>query len=71
MSFHLPARVDKVVGLRVNGGAGGWTVAGKTVEVGVRPGKLRTISMAVDIRGGGGGFVVVTIRGGKLAIPLR
>ena len=44
---------------------------GKTVEVGVRPGRLRTISLTADIRGKGGGSLVVTMRNGKLAIPLR
>ena len=54
MSFHLPARVSKGVAVRVNGGVAGSTVAGRTVEVGVRSGELRTISLTADLSGGGG-----------------
>ena len=71
VSFHLPARVDKLVTLRVNGDSARWTVLGKTVEVGVRPGRVRTISLTADIRGRVGSSLVVTMRGGKLSIPLR
>jgi Type I phosphodiesterase / nucleotide pyrophosphatase len=70
IGFHLPARIANIVGVRVNGRPAGWTVAGKTVEVGVRPGKLRTISLTANVSGGGGSLVI-TMRGGKLAIPLR
>jgi hypothetical protein len=70
VSFHLPGRVRAVLAARVNGRRGGWTVSGKTVRVSVPRGGLRTVSLAADIRGGGGGSVVVTIRGGKLSIPL-
>jgi hypothetical protein len=71
ISFHLPARVGKLVTLRVNGDSAGSTVLGKTVEVGVRPGRVRTISLTADIRGRVGSSLVVTMRGGKLSIPLR
>jgi Type I phosphodiesterase / nucleotide pyrophosphatase len=70
VSFHLPGRVDRVVSASVNGGTTGSTVSGKTVRLSVPRGGLRTVSLAVDIRGGGGGSVVVTMRGGKLSIPL-
>jgi Type I phosphodiesterase / nucleotide pyrophosphatase len=70
VSLHLPGRVDRVVGASVNGGTTGSTVSGKTVRLSVPRGGLRTASLAVDIRGGGGGSVVVTMRGGKLSIPL-
>jgi hypothetical protein len=54
----------------VNGGSAGWTVSGKTVRVSVPRGGLRKVSLAADIRAGGGGSLVVTMRGGKLSIPL-
>jgi hypothetical protein len=71
VGLHLPARVSEVVSVRVNGRPAGWTVVGKTVEVGVRSGRLGTITLAADIRGRGDGSLVVTMRNGKLAIRVR
>lgn len=72
LAFHLPARVDGGVTVFANGKPAAWTVQGRTVSVSLRPGRLRTLSLAADIRGRGhGDAVVVTMRGGKLVIPLR
>ena len=69
LSFHLPAKVRGGVSVRANGAPAIWTAEGRTVNVSFR-GRLRTISLAADVRAGGGRSVVVTTRNGKLAIPL-
>jgi Type I phosphodiesterase / nucleotide pyrophosphatase len=71
VSVRLPARVEKLVGGSVNGAAGGWTSAGSTVVLGVPGGRLHTLSLSADVAGRGRGSVVVTLRGGKLTIPVR
>src|SRR4051794_21098140 len=58
--FHLPAKVSGDATVRVNGAPAGWTVRGRALRVNFR-GRLRTISVAVDIRRKGGGSVVVNL----------
>jgi hypothetical protein len=70
VSFHLPAKVTGNVTVYANGRPARWVVDGRTVNVSLRPGRLRTISLGASIRGKGRGSLVVTMRNGKLAIPL-
>jgi type I phosphodiesterase/nucleotide pyrophosphatase len=71
LSFHLPAPPAGAVAARANGERAGWAVKGRTVTVSFTTRRLRTISLATAVLGGKHGALVVTMRGGKLAIPLR
>jgi hypothetical protein len=71
VAFHLPARVKGGVAVYANGRPAAWTAEGRTVRLRLRRGRLRSLSLAADVGGRTGGSVVVTMRGGKLAIPLR
>jgi hypothetical protein len=70
VGFHLPSKVEGNLAVYANGRPAAWVVEGRTVTVSLRPGGLRTISLAADIRDKGRGSVVVTMPNGKLAIPL-
>jgi hypothetical protein len=70
VALHLPGRVEGGVAVRSNLRPASWTTYGRTVEVGLPRGRLRSLSLAADIRPRRGGSVVVTMRGGKLVIPL-
>jgi hypothetical protein len=69
VALHLPGRIEGGVAVRANGRPAGWTRVGRTVEVSVPRGGLRSLTLAADL-GGRGKSVVVTMRGGKLVIPL-
>jgi len=68
IDFHLPARARGAATVRVNGASVEAVTEGKTVHVALR-GRLHTVSLAVGT-GKTGGSVVVTMRNGKLAIPV-
>ena len=68
IDFHLPARALGAATVRVNGAAVAASTEGKTVHVALR-GRLHTVSLAVRT-GKTGGSLVVTMRNGKLAIPV-
>jgi hypothetical protein len=70
LTFHLPSRARGAVAVRANGHDVGWTAEGRNVTVSFR-GRLRTISLTVDVAGTGGGFLVVTTTHGKLSVPLH
>ena len=71
VSFHLPARPAGAVAAHANGKRAASAVDGRTVTVSLPPGRLSTISLATTIRGAKpGDSLVVTLRNGKLAIPL-
>ena len=70
LGLHLPARPTGDPVVRVNGKTASGSWGGRSLYVSVR-GRLRTVSLTADIRGQGGGSVVVTMRNGKLAIPVR
>jgi Type I phosphodiesterase / nucleotide pyrophosphatase len=70
IGFHLPTKVKGNVAVYANGRPAAWVVEGRTLTVSVPPGKLRTISLAANLRGKAGRSLVVTMRNGKLAIPL-
>jgi len=68
IDFHLPARAPGAATVRVNGTSVAAVTEGKTVRVALR-GRLHTVSLAVRT-GRTGGSLVVTMRNGKLAIPV-
>jgi hypothetical protein len=69
--FHLPSAARGAAQVRVNGEAGRSVTAGRTVDVALGRGGLRAISLAVRLRGTGGGSLVVVLPGrAKLAIPI-
>jgi hypothetical protein len=68
IDFHLPARARGAATVRVNGASVVAVTEGKTVHVALR-GRLHTVSLAVRT-GKTGGSLVVTMRNGKLAIPV-
>jgi hypothetical protein len=68
IDFHLPARARGAATVRVNGASVAAVTEGKTVHVALR-GRLHTVSLAVRT-GKTGGSLVVTMRNGKLAIPV-
>jgi hypothetical protein len=68
IDFHLPARARGAATVRVNGASVEAVTEGKTVHVALR-GRLHTVSLAVGT-GKTGGSLVVTMRNGKLAIPV-
>jgi Type I phosphodiesterase / nucleotide pyrophosphatase len=71
VEFHLPARIEGGVVVLANGEPAHRTVEGGTVRVRLPRGRLRSLSLAAEVRGrGASGTVVVTMRGGKMAIPL-
>jgi hypothetical protein len=71
VGVHLPGRVGGGVTVLVNGAPAPFTASGRTVSVTARGG-LRRLSLVANVGGRGRGkSVVVTMRGGKLAIPLR
>jgi hypothetical protein len=68
IDFHLPARARGAATVRVNGASVEAVTEGKTVHVALR-GRLHTVSLAVGT-GKTGSSLVVTMRSGKLAIPV-
>jgi hypothetical protein len=68
IDLHLPARARGAATVRVNGASVAAVTEGKTVHVALR-GRLHTVSLAVRT-GKTGGSLVVTMRNGKLAIPV-
>jgi Type I phosphodiesterase / nucleotide pyrophosphatase len=70
LGLHLPARTQGAALVRLNGKAVSAKAVGRSLYVSVR-GRLRTISLTADIRGKGNGTLVVTMRNGKIAIPVR
>jgi hypothetical protein len=70
LGLHLPARLSGLASVRVNGAPAGWTREGRSIHVGVR-GRLRRLSLTAYVAGRGTGALVVTLRNGKLSIPLR
>jgi hypothetical protein len=71
VGFHLPARPTGVSAASANGEGAPWTVHGRSVHVSFSPRRLRTISLAATVRGSRrGGSLVVTMRDGKLVIPV-
>ncbi len=71
VGVHLPGRVSGGVTVLVNGAPAPFTASGRTVSVKSRGG-LRRLSVVANVGGRGQGkSVVVTMRNGKLAIPLR
>jgi predicted AlkP superfamily pyrophosphatase or phosphodiesterase len=70
VSFHLPTKVKGNLAVHANGRPAAWVVEGRTVTISLPPGGLRTISLTAHLRGNGGRSLVVTMRNGKLAIPL-
>jgi Type I phosphodiesterase / nucleotide pyrophosphatase len=73
IDFHLASRARGAAKVRVNGAAAGAVTEGRTVRVALGGRKLRSVSLTVPVRTGGGSLVV-TLRGGhggKLSIPLR
>lgn len=70
VALHLPARPVDAAVVRVNGRTVNWTAHGRTIAVRFR-GRLHTLALASGVAGKGGGSLVVTMRNGKLAIPVR
>jgi hypothetical protein len=70
VGLHLAARLTGPPVLRINGRAVTATVVGRSLYVRVR-GRLRSISLVAGLRRAGGGPFVVTMRHGKLSIPVR
>jgi Type I phosphodiesterase / nucleotide pyrophosphatase len=71
VDFHLPARVEGGVVVLANGEPANRTVRGRTVRVSLPRGRLRSLTLTADVGGRPPGkFVVVTMPGGKLSIPL-
>ena len=70
LGLHLPARPTGTASLRVNGKAVTATTSGRSLYANV-PGTVRTISLVTTVAGKREGSVVVTMRHGKLSIPLR
>jgi Type I phosphodiesterase / nucleotide pyrophosphatase len=68
IDFHLPARARGAATVRVNGASVEAVTERKTVHVALR-GRLNTVSLAVET-GKTGGSLVVTMRNGKLSIPV-
>jgi hypothetical protein len=69
VGLHLPGRVEGDLTVRANGKQAAFAVSRRTVAVSVPRGGLRSLSLAADVAGRGKS-VVVTMRGGKLSIPL-
>jgi hypothetical protein len=69
IALHLPGRIESGV-VRANARPASATVEGRTVRVSLPRGRLRSLSLTAEIAGRRGPSVVVTMRGGKLAIPL-
>ena len=70
VSLHLPARPAGAVEVRVNGAAVASSVVGRTVNVRFKSRRLRRVTLATSVSSGGHGSLAVTLRGGKLAIPV-
>jgi len=70
VGLHLPARSQGTTLVRVNGKAVGTRTIGRSLYVTVR-GRLRTISLTAELRGRIASSLVVTMRNGKLSIPVR
>jgi hypothetical protein len=71
VALHLPGRVDGGVVVLANGEPANRTVKGRTVRVSLPLGRLRSLTLAAGLGGRRpGNGVVVTMRGGKLVIPL-
>jgi hypothetical protein len=70
VALHLPGRVEGGVRVLVNGKQVAFAVSRRTVGVSVPRGGLRSLSLAANVAGQGKSMVV-TMPGGKLAIPLR
>jgi len=69
LALHLPVAPRELT-LRVNGKRAGWTSEGHTIRVAFR-GRLRTLALTTRAAGKPAGSVVVTMRNGKLSIPVR
>jgi hypothetical protein len=65
----VPARFSELA-VWVNGAPAGWTSEGRSIYVRVRR-RPRTISVSARLAGRGTGSLAVTMRNGKLAIPVR
>jgi hypothetical protein len=70
LGLHLPARTQGTDLVRLNGKAVSTEAVGRSLYVTVR-GRLRTISVTAELRGRIGSSLVVTMRNGKMAIPVR
>jgi hypothetical protein len=71
VGLHLPSRPQGTALVRVNGKAVSTESVGRSLYLTVR-GRLRTLSLAATVSGRRhGGTLVVTMRNGKLAIPVR
>jgi hypothetical protein len=70
LGLHLPARPTGTPSLRVNGKAMSPTASARSLYVRLS-GRVNTISLATAVGGKGPGPVVVTMRHGKLSIPVR
>jgi hypothetical protein len=71
VGLHLPARLSGSGSVRVNGAPATGSWAGRSFYVRSTRGRLRKLSLTAELASRGTGTVVVTTRGGKLAIPLR
>jgi hypothetical protein len=70
VGLHLPARTQGPALVRVNGNAVSTETVGRSLYLTVR-GRLRTISLTAELRGRIASSLVVTMRNGKLSIPVR
>jgi hypothetical protein len=70
LGLHLPARIQGSALVRLNGKAVSTETAGRSLYMTVR-GRLRTISLTANLRGRIGSSLVVTMRNGKMSIPVR
>jgi hypothetical protein len=69
LGLRLPARFSELA-VWVNGAPAGWTSEGRSIYVRLRR-RPRTISVSARVAGRGTGSLAVTMRNGKLAIPVR
>jgi Type I phosphodiesterase / nucleotide pyrophosphatase len=70
VGLHLPSRPQGTSLVLVNGKAVGTQAVGRSLYVTVQ-GRLRTISLTAELRGRIASSLVVTMRNGKLSIPVR
>jgi hypothetical protein len=70
LGLHLPARTQGSALVRLNGKAVSTKTAGRSLYMTVR-GRLHTISLTANLRGRIGSSLVVTMRNGKMSIPVR